>query len=75
MDFVCYDKVMFSNHVFVLTGEFPRPTFLEVKGQMHWSLGSFKNISAYQKVFSMGALTQAFQYFIIPEKMEPFTFA
>lgn len=35
VDFVCYGKVMFSNPVFVLTGEFPRPTFLEVQEQMH----------------------------------------
>lgn len=75
VDFVCYSKVMFSNPVFVLTGEFPRATFLEVQRQMHWSLSSFKNICAYQKVLSRGALTQAFQYFINLEKNEPFTFA
>lgn len=66
---------MFSNQVFILTDGFPRATFLELQGQTHWSLGSFKNISAYQKVLHMGALTQAFQYFIILEKIEPFTFA
>lgn len=40
---------------------------------MHWSLSSFKNISAYQKVLSGGALTQAFQYFIILEKKKKWT--